>query len=200
VDEAAELSDRATRLLATPLGTDASATAVSLAIASLVDARAGRFDAAAARRDVGRRKLAGFSRSAPWFGILGLVPLIKTSLLLDEAQTALDMLDELETKMQIQAPATPLARHIVELGETVRAANSVLADRTWALTAAELRVVQYLPTNLSLAEIATHLFVSRNTVKSHAAAIYRKLGTTSRSDAVDLARTAGLITETSPMA
>ncbi len=198
-DEAAELSDRASRLLTTPLGKDASATAVSLAIASLIDARAGRFDEAVARRDAGRRKLAGFERSAPWFGILGSIPLIKSSLLLDEAKTALDMLDELETKMQTQAPATPLARHIAELGATVRAANSVLADRTWALTAAELRLIQYLPTNLSLAEIATRLFVSRNTVKSHAAAIYRKLGTTSRSDAVDLARTAGLIAESAPV-
>jgi LuxR family maltose regulon positive regulatory protein len=85
------------------------------------------------------------------------------------------------------------------LGANFRAANSVLADRTWTLTAAELRLIQCLPTNLSLAEIATRLFVSRNTVKSHAAAIYRKLGTTSRSDAVDLARAAGLISETSPM-
>lgn len=194
-DEAAELSDRAIRLLATPLGKDSAASAVALAIASLVDARAGRFDAATARRDAGHRKLAGFHRCGPWFGILGLIPLIKASLLLDDAKTALDMLHELEAKMEIQAPATPLARHITELGASVRAANSVLADRTWALTAAELRVVQYLPTNLSLADIATHLFVSRNTVKSHAAAIYRKLGTTSRSDAVDRAREAGLIAE-----
>lgn len=197
-DQAVALSDRAIHLLATPLGKDASATAVSLAIASLIDARAGRFDEAATRRDVGRRKLAGFNRSAPWFGILGLIPLIRTSLLLDGAQTALDMLLELEERMEIQARTTPLARHIDELGVTVRAANSALADRTWALTAAELRVVQYLPTNLSLAEIATNLFVSRNTVKSHAAAIYRKLGTTSRSDAVDRARAAGLIIETAP--
>ncbi len=198
--ESVALSDRALDLLATPLGKDTSATAVSLAIASLVDARAGRFDEAAARRDAGRRKLAGFERSSPWFGILGLIPLIRTSLLLDEAQSALDMLHELEAKMQIQAPATPLARHVDQLGATVRAANSVLVDRTWALTAAELRVIQYLPTNLSLADIAAQLFVSRNTVKSHAAAIYRKLGTTSRSDAVDLARAAGLISELSPIA
>ncbi len=198
-DEAAVLSDRAIRLLATPLGKDVSATAVSLAIASLFDARSGRHDEALARRDAGRRKLAGFGHSAPWFGTLGLVPLIQTSLLLDDARTALDMLHELDAKMEMQNPTTPLARHIDELGATVRAATSVLADRTWALTAAELRVVQYLPTNLSLAEIATQLFVSRNTVKSHAAAIYRKLGTTSRTEAVDRARGAGLIAETSPV-
>jgi len=197
-DEAATLSDRAIRLLATPLGTDASATAVSLAIASLIDARAGRLEEALARRDAGRRKLAGFARSAPWFGILGLIPLIRTSLLVDDARGALDMLRELEIRMEMQDPTTPLARHVEELGVTVRAANAVLADRTWSLTPAELRVVQFLPTNLSLADIATHLFVSRNTVKSHAAAIYRKLGTTSRSDAVDLARAAGLISASAP--
>jgi LuxR family maltose regulon positive regulatory protein len=53
--------------------------------------------------------------------------------------------------------------------------------------------MHYLPTNLTLADIATRLYVSRNTVKSHVAAIYRKMGTTSRAEAVDLAREAGLL-------
>jgi LuxR family maltose regulon positive regulatory protein len=199
-EEAAALSHEATRLLATPLGQDASATAVSLAIASLIDARAGRHDDAIDRRDAARKKLANFERSAPWFGILGLIPLIRTSLLVDDAQTALELQQELEAKMLDQDSATPLAKHIDDLGDAVRGANAAFADRTWALTTAELRVLQYLPTNLSLADIAERLFVARNTVKSHAAAIYRKLGTTSRTDAVDLARAAGLLTETSPKA
>ncbi len=194
-EEAAALSDRAVRLLATPLGKDASATAVSLAIASLIDARAGRHEDAVARRDAGRLKLAGFDRSAPWFGILGLISLIRTSLLLDDAPAALEMLDELDAKMQRQGRATPLARHIDGLRAAVHGASGAFAERAWALTAAELRVVQYLPTNLSLADIAARLYVSRNTVKSHAAAIYRKLDTTSRSDAVERARAAGLIAE-----
>jgi LuxR family maltose regulon positive regulatory protein len=56
-----------------------------------------------------------------------------------------------------------------------------------------LRVLQYLPTHLSVGEIAERLYLSRNTVKTHTVAIYRKLGTTTRSGAVDVARTAGLI-------
>ena len=52
------------------------------------------------------------------------------------------------------------------------------------LTAAEIRVLRYLPTHLSLAAIAANLFVSRNTVKTHAIAVYRKLGVSSRPDAV----------------
>ena len=50
-----------------------------------------------------------------------------------------------------------------------------------------------LPTNLTLAEIAKRLFVSRNTAKSHAAAIYRKLGVSTRGEAVELARSVGLL-------
>jgi LuxR family transcriptional regulator, maltose regulon positive regulatory protein len=199
-EEAAALSYEAIRLLASPLGKDAAGTAVSLAIASLVDARAGRHEDAIDRRDAAREKLASFERSGPWFGILGVIPLIRTSLLVDDAHTALELQQELEAKMMEQDSATPLARHIDDLGDAVRGAIGAFADRTWALTGAELRVLQYLPTNLSLSDIAEQLFVARNTVKSHAAAIYRKLGTTSRTDAVDLARAAGLLTQPSPKA
>jgi LuxR family maltose regulon positive regulatory protein len=194
--ESAELSKRANRLLSTPLGKDASATALSLAIASLFDARSGRHEDATTRRDAARRKLANFDRSAAWFGILGVVPLIRTSLLLDDAPTALELVQELERKMELQDRTTPLAQHIEQLRATVQTATDAYSDRSWALTAAELRVMQYLPTNLSLADIAARLYVSRNTVKSQVAAIYRKLGTTSRTEAVDRARASGVVTET----
>jgi LuxR family maltose regulon positive regulatory protein len=62
-----------------------------------------------------------------------------------------------------------------------------------SLTTAELRVLHYLPTNLSLAEISTRLFVSRYTIKTHCESIYRKLAVTSRSEAVASARRVGLL-------
>lgn len=61
------------------------------------------------------------------------------------------------------------------------------------LTSAELRVLQELPTHRSLEEIGERLYVSRNTVKSHAKAIYRKLGVSSRGDAVERAAQLGLL-------
>ena len=61
----------------------------------------------------------------------------------------------------------------------------------------ELRVLHFLPTNLTLSGIGERLFVSRNTAKSHVAAIYRKLGITSRSEAVELARRSGLLSDES---
>jgi len=56
------------------------------------------------------------------------------------------------------------------------------------LTPAELRVLAYLPTHHTFGQIAEELFLSRNTVKSHAMAIYRKLDVASRNDAVTEAR------------
>ena len=140
-------------------------------------------------------KLARLDTCAPWFNILGLIPLLKTSLLLDDATTARELLQELEQKIRNQDPTTPLARCVEDLGDAVRAALEFSAERSWSLTTAQLRVAQYLPTNLSLADIATRLYVSRNTVKSHAAAIYRKLDTNSRAKAVDRMRRAGVIAD-----
>jgi hypothetical protein len=44
------------------------------------------------------------------------------------------------------------------------------------LSESELRVLRYLPTNLTVPEIAGELYVSRNTVKTHMRNLYAKLG------------------------
>jgi LuxR family maltose regulon positive regulatory protein len=56
------------------------------------------------------------------------------------------------------------------------------------LSATELRVLRYLPTNLSRSDIARQLYVSVNTVNTHVRNIYSKLGAGNRSEAVDRAR------------
>jgi LuxR family maltose regulon positive regulatory protein len=61
------------------------------------------------------------------------------------------------------------------------------------LTAAELRLLPLLTTHLSFREIAEQLYVSRNTVKTQAISAYRKLGVSSRSDAIERAVTLGLV-------
>jgi LuxR family transcriptional regulator, maltose regulon positive regulatory protein len=60
-----------------------------------------------------------------------------------------------------------------------------------ALSGSEIRVLRYLPTNLSLSEIADQLYVSRNTVRTHVRHLHTKLGTHGRSDTV--ARALGLL-------
>ncbi|MEU5853515.1 response regulator transcription factor, partial [Saccharopolyspora shandongensis] len=61
------------------------------------------------------------------------------------------------------------------------------------LSDSELRVLRYLPTNLSAPEIAVELSVSPNTVKTHLRNLYRKLGVHRRTEAVAHARALGLL-------
>ena len=61
------------------------------------------------------------------------------------------------------------------------------------LTGAELRLLPLLSSHLSFPEIAEELFLSRNTVKSEAISIYRKLGASSRSQAVARSRELGFL-------
>jgi LuxR family maltose regulon positive regulatory protein len=61
------------------------------------------------------------------------------------------------------------------------------------LSESELRVLRYLPTNLSGPEIAGELCVSHNTVRTHMSHLYAKLGTHTRAEAVARARALGLL-------
>ena len=62
-----------------------------------------------------------------------------------------------------------------------------------ALTPAETRVLRYLPTNLTVPEIAGQLYLSVNTVRTHMRHVYDKLGTHRRREAVERARALGLL-------
>jgi LuxR family transcriptional regulator, maltose regulon positive regulatory protein len=61
------------------------------------------------------------------------------------------------------------------------------------LSDSEIRVLRYLPTNLSGPEIAGELYVSYNTVRTHVRHLYAKLGTHGRTEAVARARALGLL-------
>jgi len=61
------------------------------------------------------------------------------------------------------------------------------------LSGSEARVLRYLPTNLTTPEIARELSVSQNTVRTHIRHLYAKLGTHSRTGAVESARALGLL-------
>jgi len=94
-------------------------------------------------------------------------------------------------------------RHRPRLGtlvgeaEALRAQLSKLrgpeAPGASALTAAELRLLPMLATHLSLPQIAEQMSLSRHTVKAEVTSIYRKLGASSRNQAVARARDLGLL-------
>ncbi|TQL97023.1 LuxR family maltose regulon positive regulatory protein [Actinoallomurus bryophytorum] len=97
------------------------------------------------------------------------------------------------------------AGHRTSHASLITEIDSVLAARNSAsppagppaspepLSSTEIRVMRYLPTNLTGPEIARELSVSRNTVKTHMRKIYAKLGTHTRAEAVTRARALGLL-------
>jgi LuxR family maltose regulon positive regulatory protein len=61
------------------------------------------------------------------------------------------------------------------------------------LSDSEIRVLRYLPTNLPVPQIAGELYASVHTIKTHTKHLYAKLGTHTRAEAVDRARSLGLL-------
>ena len=61
------------------------------------------------------------------------------------------------------------------------------------LTESEIRVLRFLPSNLSAPEIAAEVFLSTSTVKTHMRHIYEKFGAHKRTEAVERARELGLL-------
>ncbi|WP_227994434.1 LuxR C-terminal-related transcriptional regulator [Luteimicrobium xylanilyticum] len=66
------------------------------------------------------------------------------------------------------------------------------ADLASTLTRRERVVLSHLSEDVTLEQIATQLFVTRNTVKSQVRSLYRKLGVSTRAEALEYARRAGL--------
>jgi LuxR family transcriptional regulator, maltose regulon positive regulatory protein len=73
-------------------------------------------------------------------------------------------------------------------GSSISAKDRPIAPPEQELTPTELRVLRFLPTNMSRTEIARELYLSVNTVNTHVRSIYAKLDARDRSGAVQRAR------------
>jgi LuxR family maltose regulon positive regulatory protein len=133
----------------------------------------------------------------------GAIPWLSAQVAITLAETFLDLGDFAAARFRAEEARGHLAPLLTEgiLREQLRRVSAHLARASghprvpsaMALSKAEIRVLQLLPTHLSLAEIAEELYTSRNTVKSQVAAIYRKLQCTTRTEAVARARDLGLL-------
>jgi LuxR family maltose regulon positive regulatory protein len=129
----------------------------------------------------------------PWFGVQTRLELARAHLLLGDSEGARTLFREASDVIRQRPDLGTLRVQARELRDTL--ANVASVEDGWAstLTAAELRLLPLLTTHLSFREIAERLFVSRNTVKSQAISVYRKLGASSRSEAIERALELGLV-------
>jgi len=129
----------------------------------------------------------------PWLTVEVGLELTRVHLALGEPGPARTILTETERVLALRPDLGSLVDEARELRERADATTGSAGAWAMSLTGAELRLLPYLATHLTFAEIATRLYVSRNTVKTEAVAIYRKLGATSRSEAIERAVEVGLL-------
>ena len=162
---------------------------------ALTRAHEGRIEEAAADSGRARKMLDGLDGFPDWYQGEARIYLARACLLLDDSPTASELLAEAAEFADRLDDAPALSRWLSEAGSAT-AAMAGGEDRS-ELTPAELRTLRFLPSHLSFREIAEQSFVSANTVKTQAQAIYRKLDATSRGEAVERARDRGLLQDVS---
>jgi DNA-binding NarL/FixJ family response regulator len=104
----------------------------------------------------------------------------------------------LETALVLRTVAVQLAQQARK--PNGNGARRVAVRQDDALTRRELDVLALAAEGNSNREIGRALWVTEETVKSHLASVYRKLGARGRSEAADVARSRGLLAQAKPAA
>ena len=164
-----------------------------LAVAALTQAQRGRVQAATEDCAEAARLLATMDDFAPWYVAEVRIVLARAALRLSDVAGARALVDAAALAVRATPDAPVLAAWLEDASAQVDAyaASALMAPAT--LTTAELRILALLPTHLSFREMGTRLYVSPNTVKTQAQAVYRKLDASSRSEAVARANELGLL-------
>ena len=129
----------------------------------------------------------------PYLAVRVRLHLAKVYLAMGDPSTARHLLREIDDIMLRRPDLGALAEEVSEFRDLLASDAQVEGTGGPPLTSAELRLLPYLQTHLTLREIGERLFVSRNTISSEVSSIYRKLGVSSRGAAVEQATTIGLL-------
>jgi LuxR family maltose regulon positive regulatory protein len=172
---------------------DQAAMALVFAVSALVRAQRGRVDAAQSDlREAVRLRALFTDFSAAADAEVSLI-VAGAALRLSDASLAREQLTAATRLLRRLPCAVALRERAADTTAQLDAFTASDGSVPVSMTAAELRILQHLPTHLSFREIGELTYVSANTVKTQANAVYRKLGVSCRSDAVARARDCGLL-------
>jgi LuxR family maltose regulon positive regulatory protein len=130
--------------------------------------------------------------AVPTYAVQTLLELGRAYLMLEDAAGARTVLRQARDILQRRPDLGVLPDQAAELHaelDTLRGGHPGVST----LTTAELRLLPLLPTRLSFQEIGQRLYISKNTVKTQAVSVYRKLGASSRSEAVQRLQEVGFL-------
>ena len=123
--------------------------------------------------------------------VQALIELARAYLALADQGGATAVLGQASDILRHRPDLGTLPAHVADLRSKLDLLKVDLAGAS-SLTPAEFRLLPLLSTHLTLAEIADRLFVSRTTVKAQTISVYRKLGVSTRGDAVSRLQQVGL--------
>jgi LuxR family maltose regulon positive regulatory protein len=158
--------------------------AITLATCARASLRHGRWAEARELLAASDRLRAGLTEAVPWLAVATRIELARCYITLRDVDAAGTLLGEIEAIADVRPDLGVLTKWTRTLPGEIRRLSAVEEHARLGLTPAELRLLPLLATHLSFREIADQLDVSRNTVKTQAISIYRKLGVTGRSDAI----------------
>jgi LuxR family transcriptional regulator, maltose regulon positive regulatory protein len=190
--QAAALSDlRATR------GFETSAPcAIEFAASARSRLRRGNWEEARTLLDRALRLTPSLTDAVPWLSVQTRLELANAFVALRDHASAQVLLCEIDDILERRPDLGVLVERVEALRASLAALPSGEPGRNPGLTGAELRLLPFLTTHLSFREIGERLYLSRNTIKTQAISVYRKLGVSTRSDAMDRALSLGLVDET----
>jgi LuxR family maltose regulon positive regulatory protein len=191
--EATEHVDRALEIIEELRLYDYAVSVLAFAVAARLAVRRGDLDEAQRQLTRAMRARPSCSFVLPFFAVRARLQLTKVYAALGDPNSARHLLREVDEILLRRPALGTLLDEVAAVRELVSANAQIGATGAAPLTGAELRVLPYLQTHLTIAEIGERLFVSRNTVSSEVTSIYRKLGVTSRNDAVERATEIGLL-------
>ena len=164
-----------------------------LAVASLTQAQRGHVQAATDDGAEAARLLDAMDDFVPWYVAEVRIVLARAALRLSDVVGARAHIEGAALAVRSTPDAPVLEAWLEAASSQVESYSTSAIVAPATLTAAELRILALLPTHLSFREMGSRLYVSPNTVKTQAQAVYRKLDASSRSEAVTRARALGLL-------
>jgi LuxR family maltose regulon positive regulatory protein len=135
----------------------------------------------------------GLTYALPHLAVQARIELARCHLALADFAAVRTLLGEAEEILRRRPGLGVFVRQAEDMRARLSKERSSSTPRASALTAAELRLLPLLSTHLSFPEIAAEMFLSRHTIKSEAKSVYRKLGASTRSQAVTRSRELGLL-------
>ncbi|WP_433365016.1 LuxR C-terminal-related transcriptional regulator [Actinoplanes sp. CA-142083] len=129
----------------------------------------------------------------PCYAVQVRIQLVRIHIALADIAGAKTLMNEIDEVLRYRPLLGALADEAGELRKQLSADQTPMLLSASSLTGAELRVLPMLATHLSLQEIGTEMYLSVNTIRAHTRSIYRKLGASSRTQAVTRSRQLGLL-------